>query len=1402
MRPRAPHLAIRYLAISLPLSLTIGCGGGLPSGGETPPPADDILPRPVPDPCEPSTPCESALMGSYVVVSTRNDDDITTVVQDENEEEIYFNWVLDGASVSLYVTFPGQATAGPLVLESGPRSLGRANIVSALLLGVDIIPQGSAKTITNALQQGASGNHAGCDFIDDYADFSCSEIGGCCDRHDVCIDSHCQPPYGDLGKCLGPLFSFECLTECLPQHCPALDFWSPSCPQCRSACLPCSDGCVDCHLSVLSCMGNETPGKSKCCAKGDCGRLQCCIKNDEVITGPYGVCDPLPDACVGDPTFIQSSYTGAQHGNAQDGPPGDLVAHLSVPYDESLVRAHVPVFGLAYGKDFSGYSVEYGAGRQPTEWVTIATSTTPQMQSVTAADLDDSFDITINGNLATWDTGLTSYIYLPSHPEGHPIDLKGTYTIRLVVTGNSGQTAEDRVTVHVADVIPNAWGGRVASPDRLVELSVPEQALMYAFRLISIERSEGCLSGLPPGAQAIGGAYEVREPGERFTKDAVLRLALPENAQEESVAERVGIYGYDPQDKRWVYLRSTRLAGSSSILTRVRELYPRYALMRSEPFGEGSTLEPSDLATQVEPPPSAADGGHDLVRSTFEDGLGEWANRDADVGADVAIDNTATFDGTGCLKITNSRGGGNFAVNVRTTPFDVQEYSVVQFDYRIGSDVKTSFLVKVSGRWYDIGFTDDPKDLKYRRVNIAHLSDIPDIRADDQWHTARFDLYEMLRTATGNTVVDAMVMADWDVGGYMKLRFGNNRRGANYYIDDFSISRRLSKGQAFDGERILVDDFNRRKDSNSLGGSTAIFTDSAASRMLADFVADDRSGSGHVLELSYDVGGAGGYAGYVSKLGNLDLRGYGILTFLVRCTDADQNFLIGLRDSGGRERKIRASNYLHVGMKGQWQHVTIPLVAFSRDLDWSDLDNLSFAFERSLHGAGSIALDNVEFERAVEQVAVEGFENEDGRNLLGGEGATFAMGNAVASGRRVEESSGGSYEITYGGDIGEVRRGAPEPFSYAGWRTTLRGIDCSRCGNLTFWIRGAKGVEKPNVYLDDGNFRWGVSIGDFGGVSEQWQVVSIPLQEFGRHGVDLTHLAELQIVFEWERMSGTVFVDDIRLGRRRVPSREFVVPGIAFGPRGYEPGLEGSVELANGIRGGLRNLRNAGFRSLVTYGAKGGLGTVPRLAREAGFDGIFIMGIWDPLSVEESARALDQSEFVDGFCLGNEGLGVRYEPKDLSRRMAALRSATRKPVTTSEPIDSYLNGDYQRFLLAESDWVFPIAHPYWAGQSDPPKAVEWIRTRYEQLVGRIGRPVWLKEVGFPTEGDEPCSENSQAEFFRGFSTTTIPFFYFEAFDQPWKGDGQNKVEKYWGLFRSDGTPKLSAGLLEQGGGGE
>ncbi|MDQ1352899.1 MAG: hypothetical protein QG657_3205, partial [Acidobacteriota bacterium] len=64
--------------------------------------------------------------------------------------------------------------------------------------------------------------------------------------------------------------------------------------------------------------------------------------------------------------------------------------------------------------------------------------------------------------------------------------------------------------------------------------------------------------------------------------------------------------------------------------------------------------------------------------------------------------------------------------------------------------------------------------------------------------------------------------------------------------------------------------------------------------------------------------------------------------------------------------------------------------------------------------------------------------------------------------------------------------------------------------------------------LDDGTHRWGVDIEKYAPMTTSWNKINIPLEDFSDYGVDLTHIKEIQVVFEWERMTGTIYLDDLR----------------------------------------------------------------------------------------------------------------------------------------------------------------------------------------------------------------------------------------------------------------------------------
>jgi len=79
-----------------------------------------------------------------------------------------------------------------------------------------------------------------------------------------------------------------------------------------------------------------------------------------------------------------------------------------------------------------------------------------------------------------------------------------------------------------------------------------------------------------------------------------------------------------------------------------------------------------------------------------------------------------------------------------------------------------------------------------------------------------------------------------------------------------------------------------------------------------------------------------------------------------------------------------------------------------------------------------------------------------------------------------------------------------------------------------------------------------------------------------------------------------------------------------------------------------------------------------------------------------------------------------------------------------------------------------------------------------------GKPIAVLEAGWATvasEFGERASEAGQARHFAELrqwaAETNTTVFFFEAFDEPWKGDPNDPLtaEKNFGLFYVDRTPK-------------
>ena len=152
-----------------------------------------------------------------------------------------------------------------------------------------------------------------------------------------------------------------------------------------------------------------------------------------------------------------------------------------------------------------------------------------------------------------------------------------------------------------------------------------------------------------------------------------------------------------------------------------------------------------------------------------------------------------------------------------------------------------------------------------------------------------------------------------------------------------------------------------------------------------------------------------------------------------------------------------------------------------------------------------------------------------------------------------------------------------------------------------------------------------------------------------------------------------------------------------------------------------------------------------------------------------------------------------------------VRAGTTVPVTAADDYN-FWNKPESHTLTPELDLVVLHAHPMWNGiQAEV--AFEWTRDTYRAIQAEHpDRLVVYGETGWATmkhtEGEQARlikgrpGEAEQAAFFDAVTSWSkrerVTVFFFEAFDENWKGgEHPDEVEKHWGLYRADRTPKLA-----------
>jgi len=141
-----------------------------------------------------------------------------------------------------------------------------------------------------------------------------------------------------------------------------------------------------------------------------------------------------------------------------------------------------------------------------------------------------------------------------------------------------------------------------------------------------------------------------------------------------------------------------------------------------------------------------------------------------------------------------------------------------------------------------------------------------------------------------------------------------------------------------------------------------------------------------------------------------------------------------------------------------------------------------------------------------------------------------------------------------------------------------------------------------------------------------------------------------------------------------------------------------------------------------------------------------------------------------------------------------VKAGVEQPVTVA---DNYVWWrDFGASLAREVDFITMHSYPLWE-RKDIDEGLAFTIENYEQVRAALpGYPIVIGEAGWatytegnlhvPRGGDERKQQRYYDELTNWAADNSVTVFFFEAFDEAWKGTG---TEGYWGLFTADRKAK-------------
>ncbi len=286
--------------------------------------------------------------------------------------------------------------------------------------------------------------------------------------------------------------------------------------------------------------------------------------------------------------------------------------------------------------------------------------------------------------------------------------------------------------------------------------------------------------------------------------------------------------------------------------------------------------------------------------------------------------------------------------------------------------------------------------------------------------------------------------------------------------------------------------------------------------------------------------------------------------------------------------------------------------------------------------------------------------------------------------------------------------------------------------------------------------------------------------------------------------------------------------GICYGPHrdGQRPGGPGPS--SEQLREDLRIMRPH-WRIFRLYAVGDETETVLRTIRDEHLGMKVLLGAWidpeqpgdsehpDAQTQARNRRQLELAgqlanrypEVVLGISVGNETQvswsSHRVRPEVLVAYVRQVRATTSVPITVADDYTFWLEPRAAQ-LAREVDFIHAHIYAMWRGKTLD-EALPFTQMQYAALTTHYPKhPIIIGELGWATQmhsaGDQAkyikgrAGMAEQTAFYDAFLTWArrkrVAHFWFEAFDENWKGGPHpNEVEKHWGVFNSDRSPKAA-----------